>query len=203
MLDPIGGFERIRDLYVAYLDTAFRVRRQSLLKRRRELLRTPGTLTTLPLIEPVPRYLTSEKALEDLVEDSPDNPIRGLTRSAKVAFAELALSGLFPGLPAQGELTRKHRFKPYRHQMTMLERGIGAGTPGIVTSGTGSGKTEAFMLPILAALAGPRPTPSRHTRTRARPASYTGIIGQTSVRRGDCENRDCGHLRELRGMGLT
>ena len=153
MLDPIGGFERIRDLYVAYLDTAFRVRRQSLLKRRRELLRTPGTLTTLPLIEPVPRYLTSEKALEDLVEDSPDNPIRGLTRSAKVAFAELALSGLFPGLPAQGELTRKHRFKPYRHQMTMLERGIGAGTPGIVTSGTGSGKTEAFMLPILAALA--------------------------------------------------
>ena len=50
MLDPIGGFERIRDLYVAYLDTAFRVRRQSLLKRRRELLRTPGTLTTLPLI---------------------------------------------------------------------------------------------------------------------------------------------------------
>ena len=153
MLDPIGGFERIRDLYIAYLDTAFRVRRQSLLERRRKLLRTAGTLTMLPLIEPVPRYVTSESALEDLVEDGPGNPVRSLTRSARVAFAELALSGLFPGVPAEGELTRKHRFKPYRHQMTMLERGIGAGTPGIVTSGTGSGKTEAFMLPILAALA--------------------------------------------------
>jgi Lhr-like helicase len=152
MLDPIGGFERIRDLYIAYLDTAFRVRRQSLLQRRRELLRTPGTLTTLPLIEPVPRYLSSKSSLEDLVEDFPSNPIGYLKRPARVAFAELALSGLFPGLPADGELSRKHKFKPYRHQMRMLERGIGTGTPGIVTSGTGSGKTEAFMLPILAAL---------------------------------------------------
>jgi Lhr-like helicase len=152
MLDPIGGFERIRDLYIAYLDTAFRVRRQSLLERRRELLRTPGTLTTLPLIESVPRYLSSESSLEDLVEDRPGNPIGHLPRSARAAFAELALSGLFPGLPAEGELNRKHKFKPYRHQMMMLERGVGMGTPGIVTSGTGSGKTEAFMLPILAAL---------------------------------------------------
>jgi len=153
MLDPIGGFERIRDLYISYLDTAFRVRRQMLLERRRELLQTPGTLTTLPLIEPVPRYLTSENSLEDLVEDRLGNPIGNLTRPARVAFAELALSGLFPGHPAEGEVRRRHRFKPYRHQMSMLERGLLAGTPGIVTSGTGSGKTEAFMLPILAALA--------------------------------------------------
>lgn len=153
MLDPIGGFERIRDLYIAYLDTAFRVRRQSLLQRRRELLRMPGTLTTLPLIEPVPRYLTSESSLEDLVEDRPRNPIGQLSRSARLAFAELALSGLFPGLPAEGEPRRKHKFKPYRHQMAMLERGVRTGTPGIVTSGTGSGKTESFMLPILASLA--------------------------------------------------
>ena len=34
----------------------------------------------------------------------------------------------------------------------MLERGIEPGQPGIVTSGTGSGKTESFMLPILAAM---------------------------------------------------
>ncbi|MCR9216923.1 MAG: DEAD/DEAH box helicase [bacterium] len=34
----------------------------------------------------------------------------------------------------------------------MLRRGLGDGTPGIVTSGTGSGKTESFLLPILAQL---------------------------------------------------
>jgi Lhr-like helicase len=32
----------------------------------------------------------------------------------------------------------------------MLERGSHAGAPGIVTSGTGSGKTESFLLPVLA-----------------------------------------------------
>ena len=35
----------------------------------------------------------------------------------------------------------------------MLFRGSNRGKPGIVTSGTGSGKTESFMLPVLATLA--------------------------------------------------
>ncbi|WP_282187583.1 DEAD/DEAH box helicase [Chromobacterium haemolyticum] len=35
----------------------------------------------------------------------------------------------------------------------MLRRGVGTGSPGIVTSGTGSGKTESFLLPILAQIA--------------------------------------------------
>ncbi|KQS76378.1 hypothetical protein ASG58_11145 [Rhizobium sp. Leaf383] len=37
--------------------------------------------------------------------------------------------------------------------MEMLSKGTRRGCPGIVTSGTGSGKTEAFMLPILATIA--------------------------------------------------
>ena len=35
----------------------------------------------------------------------------------------------------------------------MLRRGIRPGHPGIVTSGTGSGKTESFMLPVFAQIA--------------------------------------------------
>jgi DEAD/DEAH box helicase domain-containing protein len=35
----------------------------------------------------------------------------------------------------------------------MLRRGASRGTPGIVTSGTGSGKTESFLLPVFAMLA--------------------------------------------------
>ena len=34
----------------------------------------------------------------------------------------------------------------------MLAQGIHNGSPGIVTSGTGSGKTESFMMPVLAAI---------------------------------------------------
>jgi Lhr-like helicase len=153
MLDPLGGFNQIRELYISYLDTAFRVRRPALAECRRTLLRTSGTLTTEPFLEPVPRYETSRFALEDLVDLEAENPIGELSRNGRRAFAELAMSGLFPGTPEDGEILRRHIYKPYRHQLKMLARGVQRGRPGIVTSGTGSGKTEAFMLPILATIA--------------------------------------------------
>jgi ATP-dependent helicase YprA (DUF1998 family) len=164
MLDPIGGYQRIRDFYISYLDTAFRIRREDLTHARRELLRQPGTLTTMPLLEPVPRYRSSQHSLEDLVSLKDDNPLEGLSVLARQAFVELALSGLFPGENSDGPcIKRRSLFNPYAHQMDMLARGIVPGRPGIVTSGTGSGKTEAFMLPILAAIsaeavAWPRPS---------------------------------------------
>jgi ATP-dependent helicase YprA (DUF1998 family) len=164
MLDPLGGFDRIRELYISYLDTAFRVRRPKLTARRHELLRTSGTLATEPFLEPVPRYRSADHFLEDLVDLSEGNPLADFSREARRTFAELALSGLFPGAEAKGDLLRKSRFKPYRHQLEMLARGVCSGQPGIVTSGTGSGKTEAFMLPVLAsicreALGWPAPKP--------------------------------------------
>ena len=153
MLDPLGGFERIREFYISYLDTAFRVRRGSLAERRRELLRTFGTLTTSPFIEPVPRYEAGEFLLEDLIDLDVGNPLGDLSKTGRRAFAELALSGLFPADPGKGELLRRSTRKPYSHQLEMLARGVRPGRPGIVTSGTGSGKTESFMLPILATIA--------------------------------------------------
>ncbi len=64
---------------------------------------------------------------------------------------ELALSGLFDRDRSSRAI--KGAYAPYLHQVEMLEKGSRDGTPGIVTSGTGSGKTESFMLPILAQLA--------------------------------------------------
>lgn len=154
MLDPIGAFERMRDLYISYLDTAFRVRRTELADRRRALLRQSGNLATAPFLEPVPRYRSAEWDLDELVDLADErNPIGGMSREGRIAFAELALSGLFPGVAVDGEIRRAGSRKPYTHQMEMLKRGVMPGTPGIVTSGTGSGKTEAFMLPILATIA--------------------------------------------------
>jgi Lhr-like helicase len=153
MLDPLGGFERIRDLYISYLDTAFRVRRKDLTTGRQALLRTSGALATAPFIEPVLRYQTHDCALEDLIGDFSGNPLAALSKAGRRAFAELALSGLFPGKAGDAELMRRSRFKPYIHQIEMLGRGVQRGHPGIVTSGTGSGKTESFMLPILATIA--------------------------------------------------
>lgn len=157
MLDPIGASDRIREHLISYLDTAFRLGRGDLTDDRRQLLRKPGTMITLPFIEPVPRYESWSGLIEDVLAERPDNPLPDMTLVEREAFVELVLSGLFPGEPAdEGPLSRKSPtyLRPYLHQIRMLERGTRPGSPGIVTSGTGSGKTESFMLPILATMAG-------------------------------------------------
>ena len=155
MHDPIGGFERIRDLYLTYLETAFRIRDEGITRERRHLLETPGQLCTEPLVEPVPRYESSGVGLDDLV-DGPkaERVLPGFSRDERLAFAEVALAGLFGSTPAApgAPTTRTAAYPLYTHQEDMLTRGVQEGRPGVVTSGTGSGKTESFLLPVLASL---------------------------------------------------
>ncbi len=150
MLDPIGGFHRIRDFFISYVETSFRIADAQTADERKALLRRPGVLATQPFIEPVLRYKLDDHALEDLVGSA---RLKGLSPEAQVAFVELAASGLFDGQDVAGRIKRRALYKPYKHQVRMLERGLLPGHPAIVTSGTGSGKTESFMLPILANLA--------------------------------------------------
>ncbi|MFC6790735.1 DEAD/DEAH box helicase [Methylobacterium komagatae] len=155
MIDPIGSFERLRDFFLTYLDTAYRIRQRGLSDARRALMSSPGALATEPLLEPVPRYRACDYRIERLMDDWDGNPIGHMSGKARAAFVELVLSGLFPGRDvAGGPIARESLFKlkPYEHQMHMLARGTQPGQPGIVTSGTGSGKTESFMLPVIAAL---------------------------------------------------
>jgi hypothetical protein len=151
MLDPVGGFNRIKDFFVSYVETSFRISNPAVAAARRSLLERLGTFTTEPLLEPVLRYESSDSTLEQLAARE-DGALAPLSKEGRRAFAELALSGLFEGVTADGEIRRRSKYPPYRHQVEMLSRGIRPGQPGIVTSGTGSGKTESFMLPILAAI---------------------------------------------------
>lgn len=154
MADPLSDFEKIRDFYITYLETAFRIGSPEIQERRRELLERFDTLCTEPLFEPVPRYETQGLRLDQLVEDGPAGRqyLPGFTHEERERFVRLALAGLLPS--ENGAATDKMprgRFHLYSHQLEMLERGVD-GKPGIVTSGTGSGKTEAFLLPILASI---------------------------------------------------
>jgi len=158
MIDPLGGLERIREFVVSYLDTAFRIDDPDVTAARRELLATTGNLVADAYIEPVPRYARASGSLEDLLEED-DTVLPRTSRfdaATRTAFVELVLSGLFDGVAIEpkekGGLRRRSVYRPYAHQMEMLEHGTRSGRPGIVTSGTGSGKTESFMLPILATL---------------------------------------------------
>lgn len=151
MLDPIGGFRRIQDFFISYIETNFRIADPSVAISRRNLLNSSGEFAAEPYIEPVLRYESSGKMLEDLV-DIDGGPLNSLSPEGRKAFVELALSGLFDSRPGDANWPRRSVHAPYSHQTQMLERGLRPGCPGIVTSGTGSGKTESFMLPILAAL---------------------------------------------------
>jgi DEAD/DEAH box helicase domain-containing protein len=156
MHDPIGGFRRVRDLFITYLETAFRIRDTGVSAERRAMLERPGTLCTEPLIEPIPSYETVEFALHELVHPGPtDDRTPGLTTEARRAFTDLTLAGLLDSIPAvDGSRTlREGTHNLYVHQAKMLWQGVQSGLPGIVTSGTGSGKTESFLLPIFAMLA--------------------------------------------------
>lgn len=135
MNDPIGAFEKIRDNFILYLKTAFGTQFPGLEREREEMLRRPGILNQEPWIEPLPRYQI-DRPLADLgPEDLPAMAPEALER-----FKDLARCGLVGNYPL------------YTHQISMLQRVV-AGRNAVVTAGTGSGKTEAFLLPLLASLA--------------------------------------------------
>src|SRR6218665_2523307 len=94
MFDPIGGFNRMIEQFLSYLDTAYRIDDQNVSEMRRELLSTPGELALDPIFEAVPRYETAGYGLEALIEDK-DGKLPGFSRPERQAFVELALSGLF------------------------------------------------------------------------------------------------------------
>lgn len=156
MHDPIGAFRRIRELYISYLDTAFRIEDQALAKERRTLLSRPGQLCTSPLLEAQPRWASYEfdfnqigNAKDKGFGTPPEPVLAHLSQKARTAFTDLIACGL---MPSAGVGTNRRPFPPYRHQAEMLARGCRDGQAGVVTSGTGSGKTESFLLPILATI---------------------------------------------------
>src|SRR4051812_35564470 len=123
MIDPLGGFQRIRDLYITYLETAFRIDDPQVSTERRRLLEAIGTLCSEPFVEPITRYINSRWSLHDLVSDEPlDDRLPGLTAKERLAFAELALSGLFESVvPPTPTLIRfEAAFPVYEHQAMML-----------------------------------------------------------------------------------
>lgn len=151
MIDPVGSFDTIRDNFILYVKTAFGTRYPSIEEEREKLLHTDRVLSREPYIEPLPRYLSSDKKLENLTLDD----VPGITREALQVFKELCGCGLI------GD------FALHYHQLEMLQKAV-AGRNCVITAGTGAGKTESFLMPLFAQLArevkcwaAPGPAPAR------------------------------------------
>ncbi len=133
--NPLGPVERLKADLIKYIETAFDISDQSFRDERRALLEVPGRLSTEPILELIRPYKEDRPLLGITEEDLPTMSASGLERFKKLATC-------------QGGLTNS-KWNLYEHQTQMLRDALN-GKPCVITSGTGSGKTESFLLPILA-----------------------------------------------------
>lgn len=145
MSNPLAIFEDLRDTYFRYLDSPFDLRYSDLVAERRALLDTDGRLYRRPLIEPVPAYQLCGQTFPQVAQAL----LGAIWPQPIVAdLSAFASQGLFPPTLPNGQPREL-----YTHQRAVFEESVVHGHDVVVTTGTGSGKTECFLLPIAAALA--------------------------------------------------
>src|ERR1700735_5220737 len=129
--------ETISEIRIAlreYIEATYHVGHPSLIRQRQLLLDEEGNTYRAPFLESTPRYTPGKH------------------------FAELrldpAVHELFAALTSTAGGVKPLLFDPpYTHQATALEATAREDRSLVVTTGTGSGKTETFLLPMLAKLA--------------------------------------------------
>lgn len=156
-IDPIGAFKKIEDDYKRYFEAAFKIEKASeknklseLDKERMRLLDNGNNMSKEPYVELLPEYKQADvTSIDDLVKMF-ENDFGG-EDIARSFFSDFISNGLMPGL--------MEKFIPYGHQIGMMKKAFSGkddnGNPlkyknTVITSGTGSGKTESFLLPLLA-----------------------------------------------------
>ena len=129
--------ETIQELHGAlqdYIEAAYHVSNPTLVEQRRQLLKDPGIIHQRPYLESTPRY-------------KPGDPFSalGLDPAALEAFSAVSRT--------DGDLGVLIHDPPYEHQAASVRLSLVKRKSLMVTTGTGSGKTECFLLPILGKLA--------------------------------------------------
>ena len=133
--DPARVQAAIREGYLRYFETAFWLRDEKLMAERRRLLEQDGLVFQDPLIEPLPAYRSG----------------RTIRKACEAAGLDLAIADQLGSMlfGADGA------FELWEHQARSLQISFEARRGPrnvVVTSGTGSGKTECFLLPVFARL---------------------------------------------------
>jgi ATP-dependent helicase YprA (DUF1998 family) len=124
-------FDGLNKTLQQYLEAQYHVWDESIIAERKRLLDAPGVCFQPPFLESTPSY-TAGAAVSELQ----------IPEAAR-AFLKLASGADGTGIPPT----------PYFHQAQALEAFLGKGEDILVATGTGSGKTESFLMPILGALA--------------------------------------------------
>ena len=144
MTNPIDTFQSLKSAYLRYFDSPFDLRFEEVVQARRRLLDRDGVLYREPLVEPQPPYSGSGHSISSAVAEVLDGS-SGWTPTLLRELAQFGEGGLFPPRDS-GPL------ELYAHQVEMLRASTVRHEDSVILTGTGSGKTEAIYLPVLAAL---------------------------------------------------
>jgi hypothetical protein len=170
--DPLWMAEQLEDAYRRFYDSAYAIADRRVAAERRGILERDARLAAEPLIEPVAPYQLSGLSVSDAAARLIPNP--GLA-------AEV---GEFAGRLLDPNQLYTHQWDAYQAVL--------AGTHPVVAGGTGSGKTEAFLLPLITSLviesaawqpgAAPRGPWWQHGRTHV--PHRAGETGREAAMRG-------------------
>lgn len=131
MSDPFETYDLLCDSYIRYIQTNLGFNNEELENERDLLLRENGLLFQNPRFEPIFPPPSSEKTLSQLYKDF------GMTSQVSDFLAQGGDRGLAP-------IDRQL----YKHQANAIKASVVEEKDVVVTTGTGSGKTECFLLPI-------------------------------------------------------
>ncbi|MBI4777150.1 MAG: DEAD/DEAH box helicase [Deltaproteobacteria bacterium] len=129
-LDPLVVSRRIREDYERYIETAFPMRNGPLRRQFRELLQRQDFLVRGPYLEATPPFKSGRN-------------IRELASDGVLSHNFIALDG--PGFPNYGYPIDRRLYQHQDRAITKVRNGRNV----VVATGTGSGKTESFLLPII------------------------------------------------------
>jgi hypothetical protein len=128
--NPLAKSDYLEEMYRKFVDSALPLSPPGLKEERSALLREPGALTQPPIMETQPRYALAGTPAE--------------------AAARLGLSSEWADFVQQGFFDPSRRL--YVHQENALGAVVKDRRHMVVATGTGSGKTETFLFPLLHAL---------------------------------------------------
>src|ERR1700722_5702519 len=168
--------EAIRQLHSSlrdYIEATYHIGSPALIAQRKDLLGKIGVIHQAPYLESTPRY-----------QPGPEfSALPGLPKAALELFERLSR--------VEDDLPALLHNPPYKHQADAILHALVNKKNLVVMTGTGSGKTEAFLLPILGKLA--REAHARADRYREQTAVRALILYPMNA----LVNDQLGRLRSL------
>jgi ATP-dependent helicase YprA (DUF1998 family) len=126
--------DELRQTLTQYIEATYHISHPAIVQKRRELLGKIGGIFQAPFLESTPRYKSAKPYSE--IQDLPEAALEALRALSDESAGKPVIYG-----------------SPYLHQLEALQETLGNSRNLMIMTGTGSGKTESFLLPILGKLA--------------------------------------------------